>query len=47
MKPLFDFRYSLVHRYWTADDARLIENILKGRGNFDRSTEEIEIYLKS
>ena len=47
LKPFFDFRNSLVHRYWTVDDARLIQNILKGRGDFDRFIEEIETYLKS
>lgn len=47
LKPFFDFRNSLIHRYWTVDDVRLIENILKGRGDFDRFIEEIETYLKS
>jgi uncharacterized protein YutE (UPF0331/DUF86 family) len=47
LKPFFDFRNSLIHRYWTVDDARLIDNILKGRGDFDKFIEEIEIYLES
>lgn len=47
LKPFFDFRNSLVHRYWTVDDLRLIENVLKGRGDFDKFIEEIEAYLKS
>lgn len=44
LKPFFDFRNSLIHRYWTIEDARLIDNILKGRGDFDRFIEEIEAY---
>lgn len=47
LKPFFDFRNSLIHRYWTVDDVRLIDNILKGRGDFDKFIEEIEAYLKS
>ena len=47
LKPFFDFRNSLIHRYWTVDDIRLIDNILKGRGDFDKFIEEIEAYLKS
>ena len=47
LKPFFDFRNSLIHRYWTVDDVRLIDNILKGRGDFDKLIEEIEAYLKS
>jgi uncharacterized protein YutE (UPF0331/DUF86 family) len=36
LKPFFDFRNSLIHRYSTVDDVRLIDFI-----------EEIEAYLKS
>ncbi|MFC1578179.1 DUF86 domain-containing protein [Thermodesulfobacteriota bacterium] len=45
LKPFFDFRKSLIHRYWSIDDDRLIENIKTGRDDFDRFVEEIEIYL--
>jgi len=44
LKPFFDFRNSLIHRYWAIDDSRLIDNILKGRGDFDLFIEEIESY---
>ncbi len=47
LKPFFDFRNSLIHRYWTVDEDRLINNVLKGRGDFDAFIEEIEYYLKS
>jgi len=45
LKPFFDFRNSLIHRYWSVDDDRLIENIKNGRDDFDRFVEEIETYL--
>jgi len=45
LKPFFDFRNSLIHRYWSIDDHRLIENIKNGRDDFDRFVEEIESYL--
>ena len=47
MKPFFDFRNSLVHRYWGVDDRRLIANIKTGRHDFDLFIEEIEAYLES
>ena len=45
LKPFFDFRNSLIHRYWTIDENLLIENIKKGKDDFDRFIEEVEIYL--
>ena len=40
LKPFFDFRNSLIHRYWIIDDTRLIENIIKGKNDFDQFIEE-------
>ena len=45
LKPFFDFRNSLIHRYWIIDDQRLISNIQNGRNDFDQFVEEIEAYL--
>jgi uncharacterized protein YutE (UPF0331/DUF86 family) len=45
LKPFFDFRNSLIHRYWTVDDVRLIENIQAGRHDFDYFIEAIETYI--
>jgi len=45
LKPFFDFRNSLIHRYWTIDENLLIENIKKGKDDFDQFIEEVEIYL--
>ena len=46
LKPFFDFRNSLIHRYWTIDDSKLIKNILQGREDFNRFVKEIDEYLK-
>jgi uncharacterized protein YutE (UPF0331/DUF86 family) len=45
LKPFFDFRNSLVHRYWTVDDEKLIENIKSGLNDFDQFVDETETYL--
>jgi uncharacterized protein YutE (UPF0331/DUF86 family) len=47
LKPFFDFRNSLIHRYWSISDERLVENILQGRKDFDLFLEEVEAYLES
>jgi uncharacterized protein YutE (UPF0331/DUF86 family) len=44
LKPFFDFRNSLIHRYWKVDDDRLIANIQTGRHDFEQFVEEIENY---
>ena len=46
LKPFFDFRNSLIHRYWTIDDQKLIENLKKGKRDFDQFIDEIESYAK-
>ena len=46
LKPFFDFRNSLIHRYWIVDDQQLIANIKSGRDDFDQFNEEIEAYIK-
>jgi uncharacterized protein YutE (UPF0331/DUF86 family) len=46
LKPFFDFRNSLVHRYWVIDDSRLIENILSGRTDFEQFVDEVELHLR-
>jgi uncharacterized protein YutE (UPF0331/DUF86 family) len=45
LKPFFDFRNSLIHRYWIIDDRRLIDNIKTGQNDFDIFLEEIEAYM--
>ena len=45
LKPFFDFRNSLIHRYWIIDDEKLMENLIDGRDDFESFIEEIETYL--
>lgn len=47
LKPFFDFRNSLIHRYWIISDEKLIENIKLGRHDFDAFVEEIEITIQN
>jgi uncharacterized protein YutE (UPF0331/DUF86 family) len=47
LKPFFDFRNSLIHRYWIIDDETLIENIKGGMDDFGRFTDEMESYVRS
>jgi len=47
LKPFFDFRNSLIHRYWTVNDEKLIENIKAGLNDFDQFVDETETYLTS
>ncbi len=42
LRPFFDFRNSLIHRYWQIDDELLIRNIIKGKDDFDQFVEEIK-----
>lgn len=46
LKPFFDFRNSLIHRYWLIDDRRLSDNIKTGRNDFERFIEEIEAHME-
>ena len=45
LKPFFDFRNSLIHRYWSIDDEKLIENIKAGLNDFGYFVDELEAYL--
>jgi uncharacterized protein YutE (UPF0331/DUF86 family) len=47
LKPFFDFRNSLIHRYWSIDDETLIENIKAGIDDFERFADELETYVRS
>jgi len=46
LKPFFDFRNSLIHRYWIIDEEKLIENIKSGKDDFDQFVDEVEVYLR-
>src|SRR5574337_838779 len=45
LKPFFDFRNALVHRYWTIDDKILLNNCKLGLKDFFAFIETIEKFL--
>ncbi len=45
LKPFFDFRNSLIHRYWTIDDELILKNLRKGQSGFSLFLNEIERFL--
>jgi len=45
LKPFFDFRNSLIHRYWSIDDDILVVNLYTGRNDFNRFVQELEQHL--
>lgn len=47
LKPFFDFRNSLIHRYWTVDDRLLLENVRRGKHDFEDFMAEIESSLQA
>ena len=46
LKPFFDFRNSLVHRYWIIDDKLLLNNCKTGYKDFFAFIEAIEQFLE-
>lgn len=46
LKPFFDFRNSLVHRYWIIDDEKLLNNCKTGVKDFLSFIETIERFLE-
>ncbi len=42
IKPFFDFRNALIHRYWKIDDKLFLKNLKEGYRDFLRFIEEIE-----
>jgi len=47
LRPFFDFRNSLVHRYWIIDDKKLLDNCRVGHRDFSTFIEAIEDFLKT
>lgn len=45
LKPFFDFRNALVHRYWVIDDKILLDNCKLGIKDFFEFIETIEKFL--
>ncbi|MFW6129437.1 MAG: DUF86 domain-containing protein [Candidatus Aminicenantaceae bacterium] len=47
LKPFFDFRNSLVHRYWMISDEKFLDLVRKNYKDFLTFIEEIEKYIKN
>jgi uncharacterized protein YutE (UPF0331/DUF86 family) len=46
LKPFFDFRNSLIHRYWIISDQKLLSLVRENKIDFSTFIKEIEEYLK-
>ena len=46
LRPFFEFRNILIHRYWQIEDKLLIKEVKENCRVFDKFIEEIEKYLK-
>jgi uncharacterized protein YutE (UPF0331/DUF86 family) len=46
LKPFFDFRNSLIHRYWYISDEKLLTLVRKNQNDFLAFIEAIEKYLR-
>jgi len=47
LKPFFDFRNSLVHRYWFISDEKLLSLVRENKTDFISFIEAIENYIKN
>jgi uncharacterized protein YutE (UPF0331/DUF86 family) len=47
IKPFFDFRNSLIHRYWFISDEKLLALVRENKTDFISFIEAIEIYIKN
>ena len=47
LRPFFDFRNSLIHRYWFISDERLLPMVRENKIDFISFVEAIEGYIKS
>ncbi len=47
IKPFFDFRNSLIHRYWFISDEKLLSLVRENKTDFNSFIEAIEVYIKN
>jgi len=47
LKPFFDFRNSLIHRYWFISDEKLLSLVRENKTDFIAFIEAIENYIKN
>jgi len=46
IRPFFDFRNALIHRYWFISDEKLLALVRENKGDFISFIEAIENYIK-
>ncbi len=46
LKPFFDFRNSIIHRYWIISDKKLLQLLRENLSDFERFIIEIESYIE-
>jgi uncharacterized protein YutE (UPF0331/DUF86 family) len=46
IKPFFDFRNSLIHRYWFISDERLLLLVRENKNDFLSFVDAIEAYVR-
>jgi len=46
LRPFFDFRNSLIHRYWFISDEKLLSLVRENKEDFTSFISEVEDYLK-
>jgi uncharacterized protein YutE (UPF0331/DUF86 family) len=47
IKPFFDFRNSLIHRYWFISDEKLLSLVRENKADFTSFIEAIEGYIRT
>ena len=47
LRPFFDFRNALIHRYWVISDEKLLSLVRENKDDFIAFIEAIENYLKN
>jgi len=45
LKPFFDFRNSIVHRYWIISNEKLLILVRENLSDFERFAEEIKTFI--
>ncbi len=47
LRPFFDFRNSIIHRYWIISDSKLLTLVRENLNDFSRFIDEIEKFLEN
>jgi uncharacterized protein YutE (UPF0331/DUF86 family) len=47
LKPFFDFRNALIHRYWIISDSKLLSLVRENSSDFDAFIHAIQLYVST